>query len=72
MNSAVHDGSNIMAPALAGGLYLVIGLPGIILIDLITFGGAIATLVWVNVPQPLATAGFKATPDCYHSFLVCP
>ena len=52
MNSAVHYGSNILAPALAGGLYPIIGLPGIILIDLITFGCAIATLIWLHIPQP--------------------
>jgi len=54
MNTAVHYGSNIIAPALAGGLYPVIGLPGIILIDFITFGCAIATLLWVHIPQPQA------------------
>jgi len=52
MNTAVHYGSNILAPALAGGLYPIIGLPGIILIDLTTFGCAIATLIWLHIPQP--------------------
>jgi len=55
MNTAVHYGSNIIAPALAGGLYPVIGLPGIILIDLITFGCAIATLLWLHIPQEKPT-----------------
>lgn len=52
MDSAVHYGSAIIAPALAGALYPSIGLFGILLIDLITFGIAIATLVSVTIPQP--------------------
>ena len=44
MNSVVHYGSNIIAPAIAGVLYPIIGLGGILPIDLGTFGVAIATL----------------------------
>jgi len=52
MNSAVHYGSAIFGPALAGVLYPLIGLIGILLIDLVTFGVAIATLLSVRIPQP--------------------
>jgi MFS transporter, DHA3 family, macrolide efflux protein len=52
MDSAVHYGSAIIAPALAGTLYPQIGLPGILAIDLVTFGVAIATLCVVHIPQP--------------------
>jgi MFS transporter, DHA3 family, macrolide efflux protein len=52
MNSVVHYGSNIIAPAIAGVLYPIIGLGGILPIDLATFGVAIATLVWIRIPQP--------------------
>jgi MFS family permease len=52
MNSAVHYGSAIFGPALAGVLYPLIGLMGILLIDLVTFGVAIATLLAVRIPQP--------------------
>ncbi|MBD3885237.1 MFS transporter [Phormidium tenue FACHB-886] len=52
MDSAVHYGSVIVAPALAGALYPLIDTPGILLIDLITFGIAIATLLFVSIPQP--------------------
>lgn len=52
MGSMVHYGSAIFAPALAGSLYPVVGLLGILLIDLTTFTVAIATLVAVNIPQP--------------------
>ena len=52
MNSAVHYGSAIFGPALAGILYPLIGLMGIFLIDLATFGVAIATLLITSIPQP--------------------
>ena len=52
MDSAVHYGSTIVAPALAGALYPLIGFLGILLIDLITFGVAITTLLSVTIPQP--------------------
>jgi MFS family permease len=52
MNSAVHYGAAIFGPALAGVLYPLMGLMGILLIDLITFGVAIATLLSVRIPQP--------------------
>ena len=52
MNSVVHYGSNIIAPAFAGILYPMIGLGGILQIDLATFGMAIATLLWIQIPQP--------------------
>ncbi|EDX85570.1 transporter, major facilitator family [Synechococcus sp. PCC 7335] len=52
MNSAVHYGSSIVSPAFAGFLYPLIQLPGILLIDLATFGIAIITLLFVYIPQP--------------------
>lgn len=52
MGSIVHYGSTIFSPALAGSLYPVIGLVGILLIDLSTFAVAIATLLFVHIPQP--------------------
>ncbi|PSB09510.1 MFS transporter [Pleurocapsa sp. CCALA 161] len=52
MNSVVHYGSNIIAPAIAGVLYPIIGLGGILPIDLATFVVAIATLFWIRIPQP--------------------
>ena len=51
MNSVVHYGSNIIAPAIAGVLYPIIGLSGILPIDLATFIVAIATLIWIRIPQ---------------------
>jgi MFS family permease len=67
MNSAVHYGSVILAPALAGAIYTLIKLPGILLIDFVTFCIAITTLLLVSIPhyQPQAnteeTLFFKLT-----------
>lgn len=46
-------GSNIIAPALAGYLYKIIGLLGIWLIDISTFAIAISSLLFVHIPKPL-------------------
>ena len=53
LNSVQMSGSYILAPALAGSLYPLIGLKGILIIDLATFIIAIATLSIVQIPQPL-------------------
>jgi MFS transporter, DHA3 family, macrolide efflux protein len=45
-------GSDIIAPALAGFLYVSIGLRGIMLIDIATFIFAITTVLLVHIPQP--------------------
>lgn len=45
-------GSDIIAPALAGFLYVTIGLRGIMLIDIATFVFAITTVLLVHIPQP--------------------
>lgn len=52
LNSMVHYGSIIIAPAAAGLLYPIVGLTGILLIDLATFGIAIATLLRSHIPCP--------------------
>lgn len=43
------------APALAGLLYSVIGINGIISIDLITFLFAVSTLLVIQIPQPITS-----------------
>ncbi|MEM6610973.1 MAG: MFS transporter [Cyanobacteria bacterium P01_C01_bin.72] len=52
MSSSVHYGSVIFAPAIAGVLYPIVGLGGILPIDLATFSVAVATILWVKIPQP--------------------
>jgi MFS transporter, DHA3 family, macrolide efflux protein len=48
-------GSDIIAPALAGYLYKIIGLLGIWLIDISTFAIAIISLLFVRIPKPPQT-----------------
>ncbi len=45
----------IIAPALAGALYAVIGLAGILIIDLMTYVIAIFSVLLVRIPQPTIT-----------------
>jgi MFS family permease len=46
-------GAKIIAPAFAGYLYHLIGLVGISLIDILTFTGAIFSVILVRIPQPI-------------------
>jgi len=55
--SMVESSSDIMAPILAGVLIGVIGLKGILLIDVLTFLVAIITLLFVFIPQPPKLTG---------------
>ena len=59
----VHYGSSIIAPGIAGFLYPTLGLGGILSIDLMTFLTAIATLLWISIPQP------QPNDDCNHEKL---
>lgn len=43
---------SLLAPILAGGLYIIIGLNGLLIIDFISFFFAIATIGTSNIPQP--------------------
>lgn len=60
MNSAVHYGSSIVAPAFAGFLYPLIQLPGILLLDLITFSVATATILFTRIPQPESATSLES------------
>jgi MFS transporter, DHA3 family, macrolide efflux protein len=62
MNSAVHYGAAIVAPALAGLLHPHIGLLGIMGLDLVSFGVAVATLLFRFIPQPPSAAGSNRDP----------
>ena len=52
MISALGYGSAIIAPAVAGFLYPKIDLGGIVLIDVVTFGAALGTLLITPIPNP--------------------
>ncbi len=48
--------SGILAPVMAAALLGVVGMAGIMLIDLATFLVALGALLWIHVPQPAVTA----------------
>ena len=55
LNSLARNGSHIFAPLLAGALLGVIGLQGILIIDIVTFTVAVSTLLFIHVPNPPRT-----------------
>jgi len=50
-----HAATGILTPILAGGLYALIGLKGVMLLDAATYFFAIGALVIVHIPQPKRT-----------------
>lgn len=60
MMSLVESGPAVFAPLLAGALYPVLGLTGILLLDICTFLLAIGALLAVHVPQPARSAEGEA------------
>ena len=54
--SLMEAGPGVLAPMLAGALLPIIGLQGILTIDVLTFLFAIGALLMVSVPQPARTA----------------
>lgn len=48
--------SQLISPIVAGALYMSAGLNGIVLIDFITFGFAVITLLIIRIPKPKRTA----------------
>lgn len=57
----------LISPLLAGVLFVLVGLQGIILIDFITFFFAVAALLIVNIPQPEYV---PAEPGSKHSSIL--
>ena len=53
--SLMEAGPGVLAPILAGALYPIIGLVGLLGIDVATFFIAIGALVFVHIPQPQRT-----------------
>ncbi len=52
--------SGILAPVLAGGLLEIVGIEGIMSLDVVTFGFAIFTLILVSVPEPAVSSEGRA------------
>jgi DHA3 family macrolide efflux protein-like MFS transporter len=61
MLGMVHSASTIIAPALAGALLHIIGISGIMIIDVATFMFAIGMLLLVVIPNPAETAAGRAS-----------
>jgi MFS family permease len=55
LRSLIGSASSVGAPLLAGGLIAVIGINGILVIDLVTFFLALAALLIIHIPQPAPT-----------------
>ena len=47
--------SQIIAPGVAGALYVTVGMQGVVLIDFITFTFAVGSLLLVRIPRPAAS-----------------
>jgi len=61
MLALADDGSRVLAPVLAAVLIGLVKLEGIILIDIVSFGVAVVTLLLIPIPQPaVSETGKKA------------
>ncbi|MFC2078301.1 MFS transporter, partial [Candidatus Bipolaricaulota bacterium] len=60
MMSLVESGPAVFAPILAGALYPILGLRGILFLDVATFFLAIGALVFVHIPPPPKTVEGQA------------
>ncbi|MEO0844289.1 MAG: MFS transporter [Cyanobacteria bacterium J06643_5] len=65
LNGIQMSGSYILAPALAGVFYSLMGLAGILTIDIVTFIIAISTLTFVTIPQPTSQKATQRTLKSY-------
>lgn len=61
-----NPAAGIIAPAIAGILFTVIGITGIIFVDLITFGVAILVIIFIHLPQPEPSHATDARPSIWH------
>ncbi len=53
--------AGVLAPGITGLLYAIVGVTGVLVIDLITFLVAAAATLWVNIPRPATSAEGKAS-----------
>jgi DHA3 family macrolide efflux protein-like MFS transporter len=61
MLTMVESASGIIAPASAGALLPLLGISGIMIIDIVTFVFAIGALLLVVIPDPVQTAAGRAS-----------
>jgi len=68
--SLMEAGPNVFAPMLAGALLPLVGLNGILSIDVVTFFLAVGALAFVVIPQPArSAAGAEASGSLLHEAL---
>jgi MFS family permease len=56
MMGLVDSGPGVIAPLMAGALYPIVGLTGILVLDIVTFAFAVGTLLVVEIPTPTPSA----------------
>jgi MFS family permease len=61
LNHFAYSGNEVIAPAMAGLLYPLVGISGIFIIDFFTFVAAVSLLLSVQIPQP--NRNVKSTQD---------
>lgn len=66
LNFLAGYGSGILGPAIAGALYPLVSLTGILLMDLGTFAIAVLTILFATIPQPQT----PATPLAFRKDLI--
>ncbi len=67
MVSLARSAATVVAPIVAGGLLVTVGLKGVIAVDLATFAFALVTLVVVRFPAPKRRAETKAAAGTLRS-----
>ena len=67
LRSVATFGADAVAPFLAGVAVVALGIGGVLVIDLVTFLVAVATLVTVRIPRPEVPAGHDATPSGFRA-----
>lgn len=63
--SLAETGTDILAPILAAGMIGLVGLGGILTVDLVTVALAIGSLLFIRVPQPQATQAGLASQGSF-------
>ena len=65
LRSVATFGADAVAPFLAGVAVVALGIAGVLVIDLVTFLVAVATLVAVRIPRPEVREAHDATPSSF-------
>lgn len=54
--------AGVVAPVITGFIYMFVGVTGVMVVDLLSFVCAVATLSLVDIPQPARTSGTPGAP----------